>query len=325
MTNGEYADDTLEKYSEIADKIREIIGASALPEASEVRAQTTVPKDLTSEQIEALYTVMEQTGFGRIEDRSLAEVGMLGAAVVIEGGRIPIKVNSELDLVLSTPEDHGPIVFSSTEFRMLDEKERTLLGLDEGSTEYDATTTLMDRQIGFAALEEPVALDFGYKVVVDETTDDSGEIHYAYRIEADSSHSSADHIGEINGQPVCRLKVERTYYDDMNVTDPAERRKFFQPDAGELAILAAQMLEANGATVDKVATVTGALYPTRDIGIAGANTRLAQEGNRLIVGVAMYGRGRAGEVTGTQPARPNEKQLISEVSRLLILLAQRAK
>lgn len=299
MTNHEIPRNPQEALLEAAKKNNEALGDTVLSAASEVRANTKTLK-LTAGQVEALYSNMAELGFGREQDISLAEVGMAGAAVNIEGGK-PNKILAELKVALAG--DHGPIVLTASGVRQIGDDEKTILGVDSAVVlnELESAELVARGLEGFEPLDDKGAgvVKFGYNPLTKEVSDeDSGQARL---------------IGHINGEPVYTLEVPRYYEEDG---------KYVQPNAGELTLLTAQMLKNAGTDVFKVATITGGLYgPTRSVDIIRTNKALSESGNPLVVGMAAYGRNTMGEITGTEPAVPLLGQLISEVSRLKALLS----
>lgn len=291
MTNHEYGEEQVTKILEVVERNTEILAGIQLPKAAEVRSETDVP-ELTEEQLEDLYKSMAELGFSRESDISLAEAGMAGAAVNIEGGK-PNKIKAELKVALEG--EHGPIVLTASGARKIGVDEKNMLGIDESSevSELESAAKTVQQIDGFISIGEPRIVDFGYDPETKETESPKGQ---------------AVHIGYINEQPVYILEVSRSYYEDG---------KYTQPNAGELTILTSKMLESDGLGVDRVATITGGLYgPTRKLDIANVNRELAAEGSSLVVGMAAYGRDTMGDITGTKSGRPAVKQLISEVAKL---------
>lgn len=321
QTNQEYAQRELDTLVRVADKNLEVLEGAGLPIANDVRYLTTIPENLPEYVINTLHDNMNELGFGSLEDRGFAEAGMIGAVAVLEGGRVPIKLRSELAMTLR--DKHGPIVFTGTRYRKLDAAEVELLGIE--GTEFDAAVPLMQMQANFESLLAPVDIPFSYELILEEFVDAEGKTIYSYSIDVKSGDASksgqAQILGNINGQPVCQLEVARLEYIDKNEPDPNKQNKYFQPNAGELAVLTAQMLEQIGIEADRVATVTGGIYaPTRSMDIIKVNQKLAAEGSSLLIGYTTYGRKTVSEVTGEPiPERPPLNQLISEVSRLEVL------
>lgn len=333
MTSGELLNQQLERIREANDRNLEILNGIVLPEADSIRKETVFPA-VPEETIAALYENMGSLGFGREDDVTLAEAGMDGATVALEGGRLITKVRAEL--IAATRSNHGYIVFTATDVRKLDAEEKKELGLppEDQTTELGGVPLLLEYMKAMGEIEYTantpggIGIPFSYGVSVNEKviTNNKGkeEYIYTYDIVPGGGGSLAKSIGIVDGQPAFVVEVAQQDHIDKNKSEGEKGYKAFKrPNAGELARLIREMFAIIGIDEDRIATGTAGIYvPTRLAENCVVNAQLAKEGNPLVVGVVAYGRSTMNGVTGKPQNRPPKEQLLSEVSRLTYVLKE---
>jgi hypothetical protein len=243
-----------------------------------------------------LRATIAELGPGRETDRTLSELGLFGANVVIEGGQ-PHKVVAELGMVL---DDHN----ASPQAIILSGSSRTITNPAEvasaerlgvsAATEYEMVRKVVESTEGFKPLPLDTILRLSY------------DIDNQYAVGHDSAGQFI-HIGTLLDADVILMRIDREHFIGSTPGTP--------PNSGDVMKIVHEITRANGDDTSPVALVTSATYqPSREVDAA----RVAVQTGRTI-GVPTYGTSRLASVKGEPvPAPAPINQLPGELHKLAL-------
>ena len=314
MTNHEIGEQLRRRYIMVADNLTEAVGAKPLPEAKEVRTETDVPIEYSRVDIQELQGILSELGFGRSSDLSPAVAGLQeGYAAGLQGG-LGWKIDAELEAVIENGGlRHGPLTLTLSSYRKINDKEREfarakVIILPEDATERDLGIALISIRSGFTANQSPEVLDFDYN---------PAELYEGYEYDPSTNIGSNNptiiELGHINGEPVYVLQVLRAYNEDG---------AYRQPNTLELNLFAAELIKSQaGEYPSFMANVGSATYPSLDIAPKG-NDVFAKSGIPTVLGDIKFGTRTLSKIKNEPETRPNPANTISEVDRLIKMVAK---
>ncbi len=263
---------------------------------------------LTAEQETELRSAAAELGFGRETDRTIGELGLSGASVVLEGGQ-PHKIVAEAQLALAESIAPRAIYFSAAVDRKItgaaEQASAARLGVS-AETEYKVAQNIAEQLPGFWKPEgaNAVVLPMSYDLALEgEATRPA----LTYALGAEHSGQFI-RIGKVGEADVVMVRVDRSYY-----VDKEGNRKYKQPGPADLLSIidAARRQQDDEST--PIALVTSATYqPSREVDAVAASLKTDR-----VMGVATYGTARLAEVKGeTVPAPGPINQLPGELHKL---------
>lgn len=297
----QYAHEILARTEQVVNNAKEILGLETLPSPGEVRANDP-GLGLTAEQETVLRSCAAELGFGRSSDKTLSEQGLVGAAVIIEGGQ-PHKIAAELGL-LHDDQAAQPrmIVMSASPYRKItspaEQASAQNLGIEpkqDNYSEYDVAEAAARALTGFESQEE-VDLPYGY------------DIQNGHAL-VERQTGQLRQIGTLNGTPVVLFRVDRELYEEDGATKYRN-----QPGVSDIMRIVGSVTgESEGCEGSPVVCVTSATYEaSRSVDAAIAGLDLPGQ----TVGVATYGTERLAHVRGESTPAPGPiNQLPAELGK----------
>lgn len=254
--------------------------------------------ELSTEQEEGLRAAAAELGFGRQTDRTMSELGIRGAHVIIEGGQ-PHKMVAEAKLVIDdTASDPTTIIFAASAARELDsigelQSAKRQFG-QVGKTEYDNARLAAEHLPGFEPTEDEV-MPFGY------------DINDGFNVGREPTGQFV-RIGYVGKIPVVLMRVDRENYVDES--GAAKYRN--QPNTADVIAIVDTVSKMQGDHILPIAFVTSATYlASRQID--GIRAGLLAD---RVVGVPAYGTARLAMVKGEAAPTPGPiNQLPGELHR----------
>lgn len=258
----------------------------AFPKPTELRAESPDIPDLTDARKAILLGKAAELGFGRPENVTLSEQGLIDANVILEGGQ-PHKMLAEAHMVVED-KDARPraIMLSASPHRGLTNPAEIASAIRlfgrAGKTEYDVAEDVVRVLPGFTAYNEPHVLRAGYDI----------DNNFATFEEPTGQFKLVGHIGSA---PVILMQISRR--------DLGGGRYEKQPGTAAVIGIVDAITKAAGATISPVVHVTSGTYrPSRTLGVAIAGLSAER-----LVGIATYGNDLMNVIKGdTTPAPVNQ-------------------
>ena len=268
----------------------------AFPKPTEVRAESPDIPELTEGKRAALIQKAGELGFGKAEDVTLSEQGLVGATVILEGGQ-PHKMLAEALMVVDDY-DANPkaIIFSASPHRKLSNaaeiaSAERLFG-HVSKTEYDVALDVAHALPGFSPDAEPRVLEAAY------------DIGNGFSTSAEPS-GQFQSIGKINGIPVVLMQINRRELGGGKYDS--------QPGTADVIGIVDRVSRSLGDDTSPLVHVTSGTYrPSRAVGVALAGLSVDR-----LVGIATYGNDRLNQIKGETSAVP-VNQLPGELHELAV-------
>ncbi|MFI5270783.1 MAG: hypothetical protein ACHQT9_01925 [Candidatus Saccharimonadales bacterium] len=266
----------------------------AFPKPSEVRAESPDIPELTDERKATLVEKASELGFGRAENVTLSEQGLIDSIVILEGGQ-PHKMLAEAHMVVDDPEAKPKtIIISASPHRELENpaeiaSAESLFG-KAGKTEYDVALDVVRALPGFEEWQRPQVVQASYDINNDFAV--SNESTGQFKI-----------VGQIGSTPVILMQINRR--------DLEGGKYDRQPKTAHVIGIIDAITKAKGDGDSPIVHVTsGAYRPSRALGVALAGLTA----DRLI-GLATYGNDLLNKIKDDN-APPPVGQLPSELHEM---------
>jgi hypothetical protein len=255
----------------------------AFPKPNEVRAESPNLPELSDQRKSILLSMASELGFGRPENVTLSEQGLIGATVIIEGGQ-PHKMLAE-GLMVVGDEQAQPklIIISASPHRVIDgvaevASAERLFGR-AGKTEYDVALDVARALPGFTEYPEHNVLAASYDI----------DNNFAVSQELTGQFKS---VGAISGTPIVLMQINRR--------ELADKKYDRQPGTANVIAIVDAFTRAAGDESSAIVNVTSGTYrPSRTIGVALAGL----SANRP-VGIATYGNDLLNYIKGEDAPAP---------------------
>ncbi|HET8991959.1 MAG TPA: hypothetical protein VFN31_02930 [Candidatus Saccharimonadales bacterium] len=255
----------------------------AFPRPTELRAESPDLQQLTDEGKSNLLSKASELGFGRPENVTLSEQGLIGATVIIEGGQ-PHKMLAEARMVVDdvAARPKSIIISASPPRELKNEAEiasaQRLFGR-VGRTEYEVAGDVARSLPGFTEYPEPKVLNAAYDINNDNAV--SQEPTGQFKA-----------VGEIKGIPVVLMQISRR--------DLEGGKYDRQPGTAAVIGIVDEVIKASGDDTSPLVHVTSGTYrPSRTLGAALAGLKA-----KRLVGIATYGNDLLNEIKGDNAPAP---------------------
>jgi hypothetical protein len=254
---------------------------------------------LSEEQAADLRDYASELGFGRVEDRTLSEQGLINANVIIEGGQ-PHKMAAELGVVLDDDiaKPNRIYVFASPHRQISNPSEiassERLFG-EAFNTEFDVAEHMIESAPGFQPDEYPI--QFGY------------DIHANHQV-VNMETGQFIMKGWIGGAAIILAKVDRENYNEEG-----KSKYRLQPQTKDLIKIVGSIQLQEDDSINPIAVATSSAYElSRTVDAVSAGLEIERS-----TGVVAYGTKRLAEKKGEDAPAPGPiNQLPGELHKLAV-------
>ena len=255
----------------------------AFPKPNEVRVESPNLPELSDQRKSILLSMASELGFGRPENVTLSEQGLIGATVIIEGGQ-PHKMLAEGLMVVEDDQAQPKlIIISASPHRVIEgvaevASAERLFGR-AGKTEYDVALDVARALPGFTEYPEHNFLAASYDI----------DNNFAVSQELTGQFKS---VGAISGTPIVLMQINRR--------ELADKKYDRQPGTANVIAIVDAVTRAAGDESSAIVNVTSGTYrPSRTLGVALAGL----SANRP-VGIATYGNDFLNYIKGEDDPAP---------------------
>ena len=306
-----YAQEVLNNSQEVLKRAVAVIAPEnpeadplqVFPAPHELRAEDP-GISLSEDQQLALRSAAAELGFGREATTTVSELGLHGAAVILEGGQAHKMLAEGMVLAEDAEAQPAFIFIAASPNRKIADKEREVtagvLGIevDEvGESEYDVAKQVAACIPGFEAHSEH-HWPFGYDI------DNNFEVSV-------SRNRQLTALGQIDEKQVILLRIDRENYVDDN----GENKYRKQPDTATTIGIVSQVLELVGHDTTPIAFITSGTYEASRK-VSGAKAALQ---TNHVVGVPTYGTALLARVKGEETPAPGPiNQLPGELHKMAL-------